>query len=318
MSKPPLVSIIIPTYNRAHLIGETLDSVLAQTYTNWECIIVDDGSSDNTDEVVGKYLKKDPRFKYYHRPDTHKPGGNGARNYGFLQSKGEYIQWFDSDDLMHPEKLEKQVDALHNTDFNFAVCQTLVFEDNRNNIIGLRHKKITSNDVLFDFISKKIVFLTPSALYRKIFLIKNGLLFDEALKAAQEWEFICRVLYYSADYLADDTPLVYIRKHLESVTYSDNHLQRKWNYYMARTKIFRFLLSRDVLAGHPDLENYLKNYFTVNFKKLLFYNRKKTILLYWQSLRHFHDFFDNCRSLSYISFVVLTGRGYTYRDRFIK
>lgn len=95
MQKQALVSIIIPTYNRAHLIGETLDSVLAQTYTNWECIIVDDGSSDNTDEVVGAYVKKDNRFKYYHRPDEHLPGGNGARNFGFKMSQGEYVNWLD-------------------------------------------------------------------------------------------------------------------------------------------------------------------------------------------------------------------------------
>jgi glycosyltransferase involved in cell wall biosynthesis len=95
MNDSPLVSIIIPTYNRAHLIGETLDSVLAQTYQNWECIVVDDGSSDNTDKVVGKYVQKDSRFKYYHRPDEHLPGGNGARNYGFKMSKGEYVNWFD-------------------------------------------------------------------------------------------------------------------------------------------------------------------------------------------------------------------------------
>ena len=68
MSKNPLVSIIIPTYNRAHLIKETLDSVLTQTYTNWECIIVDDGNSDNTEEVINSYIAKDQRFKYCHRP----------------------------------------------------------------------------------------------------------------------------------------------------------------------------------------------------------------------------------------------------------
>jgi glycosyltransferase involved in cell wall biosynthesis len=92
MNIQPLVSIIIPTYNRAHLIGETLDSVLAQTYQNWECIIVDDDSTDKTDEVVGAYVEKDSRFKYYHRPDEHLPGGNGARNYGFKMSTGEYVQ----------------------------------------------------------------------------------------------------------------------------------------------------------------------------------------------------------------------------------
>ena len=83
--------MIIPTYNRAHLIGETLDSVLAQTYQHWECIIVDDGSSHNTDRVVSEYVKKDSWFKYYHRPDEHLPGGNGARNYGFKMSQGKFI-----------------------------------------------------------------------------------------------------------------------------------------------------------------------------------------------------------------------------------
>jgi glycosyltransferase involved in cell wall biosynthesis len=117
-----LVSIIIPTYNRAYLLGETLDSVSQQTYHNWECIIVDDGSTDNTDEVVGEYVKKDSRFKYYHRPKEHLPGGNGARNYGFKISRGEYIQWFDSDDLMLPDKITKQVKSIYENDSLFSIC----------------------------------------------------------------------------------------------------------------------------------------------------------------------------------------------------
>ena len=110
----PLISIIIPAYNRAHLIGETLDSIIAQTYKNWECIVVDDGSSDHTERILQNYCAKDSRFKFYHRPENHLPGGNGARNYGFEKSKGEYIQWFDSDDIMSPSKMEYQVAALQN------------------------------------------------------------------------------------------------------------------------------------------------------------------------------------------------------------
>ena len=111
----PLVSIIIPTYNRVHLIGETLDSIIAQTYQNWECIVVDDGSTDGTDELMAAYVGQDSRFQYHHRPEERLSGGNAARNYGFEMSKGEYINWFDSDDLMHSEKLEKQVKTLHNS-----------------------------------------------------------------------------------------------------------------------------------------------------------------------------------------------------------
>ena len=95
----PLVSIIIPTYNRAHFIGETLESVIAQTYENWECIVVDDGSTDYTDELMEYYCKKDTRIQYHHRPDIKPRGANACRNYGFGVSKGEYINWFDSDDL---------------------------------------------------------------------------------------------------------------------------------------------------------------------------------------------------------------------------
>ena len=144
MSKNPLVSIIIPTYNRAHLIKETLDSVLTQTYTNWECIIVDDGNSDNTEEVINSYIAKDQRFKYCHRPSEHLPGGNGARNFGFKKSKGDLIQWFDDDDVMHKNKLSIQVKSLLNTKYYFSVCQTIVFDNDINNIIGLKCEKIYS------------------------------------------------------------------------------------------------------------------------------------------------------------------------------
>src|SRR5690606_11844101 len=123
MPKQPLVSIIIPTYNRAHLISETLDSVLAQTYTNWECIVVDDGSTDATEALLHGYMEKDSRFQYHKRPDRHLPGGNGARNYGFELSQGEYIQWFDSDDVMLPGFLDKKVE-LFKDDIDLVICSS--------------------------------------------------------------------------------------------------------------------------------------------------------------------------------------------------
>ncbi|WP_242155175.1 glycosyltransferase family 2 protein [Aestuariivivens sediminis] len=240
MLQQPLVSIIIPTYNRAHLIGETLDSVLAQTYQNWECIIVDDGSSDNTDAVVGNYMVNDARFHFYHRPDSFKFGGNGARNYGFKMCKGEYVNWFDSDDLMHPKKLEMQVEVLQGSHCEFSVCQTLVFQVNKENIIGFRGDKIFSKDPFFDFITNKIEFLTQAPLIKKSFLEENKLVFDEDLKAAQEWEFICRVLYSSPNYKAIDVPLVYYRKNQRSIS-SGNIQLRNYHYYLARVKIYNFL-----------------------------------------------------------------------------
>jgi len=129
--RTPLVSIIIPTYNRAHLIRETLDSVLAQTYSNWECIIIDDGSTDETNSLLTKYCAKDSRFQYQHRPNNRPKGANACRNYGFELSKGEYINWFDSDDLMMINKLELQVENIlkNNCDFVIAKSINLLLKD---------------------------------------------------------------------------------------------------------------------------------------------------------------------------------------------
>ena len=109
----PLVSIIIPTYNRANFLRETLNSILTQTYKNWECIVVDDRSTDNTNQIVSNYIEQDERFKFYVRPCNRLRGGNAARNYGFEKSQGDYIQWFDSDDIMFPDYLQKRMDVFN-------------------------------------------------------------------------------------------------------------------------------------------------------------------------------------------------------------
>src|SRR5690606_6713113 len=100
MTEQPLVSILIPNYNKAPYLRETLDSILSQTYLNWECIIVDDHSTDGSYEILEEYANLDCRFKVYKRPDHLPKGGNACRNYAFILSNGEFVNWFDSDDIM--------------------------------------------------------------------------------------------------------------------------------------------------------------------------------------------------------------------------
>ena len=104
-----LVIIIVPSHNYAHFIGQTLDSVRAQSYQNWECIIVDDGSTDNTREIITPYLAIDSRFKYIFQNNQ---GLSAARNTGLAQCRGTYLQFLDSDDLIEPQKIERQVEYL--------------------------------------------------------------------------------------------------------------------------------------------------------------------------------------------------------------
>lgn len=107
----PLVSIIVPCYNQAQFLPEALQSVWEQTYENWECIIVNDGSPDNTHEVAQEWLAKDKRFSYF----KIKNGGvSKARNIGLSRSKGCYIQFLDADDTLESQKIDLQVSFLEN------------------------------------------------------------------------------------------------------------------------------------------------------------------------------------------------------------
>lgn len=260
-----LVSIIIPTFNRAHLIGETLNSVLAQTHTNWECIIVDDGSTDYTCELMAFYCQRDPRIKYYHRPENKKKGANACRNYGFEMSKGQYINWFDSDDIMVPEKLEFQIRSLENSKLNYSVCETLVFKDAVENIMNYRFKKIISDFPFFEYLTMKIGWLTQAPLWKAEFLKNFGELFDEDLQAAQEWEFHLRVLHKEERYAVCTKPLVYIRKHKESISYNANNPARSFHYFYARLKVYRKLKSE----MNEDSVQFLRTYLINSFKKMI-------------------------------------------------
>lgn len=106
-----LISIIIPVYNREKLILRTLKSVKAQSFNNWECLIVDDGSTDYTIQNIERFIGNDERFRLYSRPVDSPKGASSCRNYGITLSNGDLIQFLDSDDLLHRDKILRQVEV---------------------------------------------------------------------------------------------------------------------------------------------------------------------------------------------------------------
>ncbi len=118
-----LVSIIIPTFNRAHTLPDTIKSVKNQTHQNWECLIIDDGSTDNTEELFQKYWKKDQRFAFLKRPEERKKGAATCRNIGLENFKGNYVQYLDSDDLLAANKFEEQLKSLKKQKADLAICK---------------------------------------------------------------------------------------------------------------------------------------------------------------------------------------------------
>ncbi len=234
MSDQPLVSIIIPTYNRAHLIGETLNSVLAQTYPNWECIVVDDGSTDDTKAIVTAYSKRDARFQYFSRPTNKPKGANACRNYGYEKSDGQFVQWFDSDDLMHPEKLTKKIG------YALAEKAAVVIDTftTQKNVVLNEDPKVEifeSSTFYVDYILGKKPVITNDVMVKRS-IIKE-LRFNEQLHKAQEFEFFTRLFAQSLTYCFVDLPLTHYREGHDSIsreTSKGNPLQIESLIYLSK------------------------------------------------------------------------------------
>lgn len=129
---PGLVSVIMPSYNTGRFIAESIESVLAQTYTNWELLIVDDASSDNTDEVVADVKKRHCERSeaiHYFKNDRNR-GAAYSRNLALREAKGEWIAFLDSDDLWLPEKLEKQLKFMNDNGYKFSGTGRIEIDEN--------------------------------------------------------------------------------------------------------------------------------------------------------------------------------------------
>lgn len=217
-----LVSIVIPTYNRAHVIEKTLNSVIAQTYTNWECIIVDDGSTDNTIKAIEPYLKKDKRFRFYSRPNNIKKGPSTCRNYGYEQSEGEYVQWFDSDDLMHPDKLRLKLEYAFKYEADVIVddhSESDDFSEEQNISVDC----FTSKDFYIDFLLGKKPIITNDVMVKSIRIGNNR--FDENLFKGEEHEFYSRVFQQKLTFCFMDVALTCYRISPDSISISPNQVE---------------------------------------------------------------------------------------------
>ena len=249
----------MPTYNRAHLIGETLDSVLAQTYPNWECIIVDDGSTDTSDEVVGEYVKKDSRFQYYQRPKDRKKGPNSCRNYGLELSKGEFVKWFDSDDLMYSELLEEQIASFKSTT-DCSVCKIVYCDFEKN--ITVKENTIYSSQLIEDYLVGRITFYVSGPLWRKRFLNNRKELFDENLFNLDDWDFNLRMLYKNPNIAFINKPLIKYRVHENSLSKEIGKLNVKEikSEFNAREKHLKLIRSNNKanfkILQNSNLEQY--------------------------------------------------------------
>lgn len=228
MVSAPLVSIIIPSYNYGFVIAETIASLQRQTITDWEAIIVDDGSRDNTEEVVTPLAAQDARITYIRQVNA---GVSAARNQAIKRAKGKFIQFLDADDLLTPQKLE-----IHTAYLLEHPAESIVFSNIRffrhdtpdklqysmdgNGVAEVDSVSLTASQALEHMFAHNIVAIC-APLFRREVMDKVGL-YDELLTSLEDWEYWFRAAIhgYGFSYLDDDRALALIRVHKTSLSWN--------------------------------------------------------------------------------------------------
>jgi glycosyltransferase involved in cell wall biosynthesis len=195
----PLVSVIIPTYNRGWIIKEAIDSVLAQDYRDFELIVVDDGSTDNTPEVLDAYRGTIKVFRQENK------GVSAARNRGIAEASGRFIAFLDSDDLWLPQKLSRQVEFF-NTTPDALICQTEEVWIRSGVRVNPKKRHQKPSGMIFEP-SLALCLVSPSAVMIRRSLLEIVGNFDETLPACEDYDLWLRISCRFPVYRID-TPLI--------------------------------------------------------------------------------------------------------------
>lgn len=242
----PKVSVVIPAFNVARFIGECLASVLAQTLPDWECIVVDDGSTDATAQRVRE--RDDPRIRLISQPNR---GVSAARNAGLSSAGGAYVLFLDGDDLLHPSALQRlsgELDAHPEAVGAYGIMWS-VFEDGRpypQKSLRLRARHFASGDLLERMIRENFLLVGTTLVRRAPASELGG--FRPDLRLGEDWEFWCRLAARGALRFAGAEPEVsYLRMRTGSAS---RRLSPEWKNHLPTIQA---VMSNPVLAAHFDV-----------------------------------------------------------------
>lgn len=224
------VSIIIPTFNSSKHIKATLDSVLSQTYTNWECILVDDGSIDLTETISINYQEKDQRFQLYKRPEDLPKGPSSARNYGVTKAKGDFLIFLDADDLLATICLENRVlQFQQHQECDFLVFQMERFLDEPDFLKKEIAVEQDKNKVLKSFIQLHGQWPVTAPIYKTAFFKTIG--FNSELVVFEDLEVAIKAIVQAKDFKIFNTIDCYYR--------NDANYKAKYNSIEVKTKMVK-------------------------------------------------------------------------------
>ncbi len=255
--KNEIISVIIPTYNRANLICHAIDSVLAQNINNLEILVIDDGSTDDTAQVLKSYERK---IQYIHQDNA---GVSAARNHGLRKAKGNWIAFLDSDDTWHPQKLSLQIESIqkHNAD----ICFTNISSERMADDVNLTSDNSIKYNEPFDLILQD-----NFALYIQTVLVKKELIskmggFNEGYQVAEDTYLIYQ-LALEIPFIYIDQPLLLLDRSEETVRLSSPTFETRRLYCDTHIEIadmaYQHSLNKDQHIQHK-LKHILSHYLSL-------------------------------------------------------
>lgn len=240
----PLISVLIPCHNYGRFVGEAIDSIRQQTYANWQVLVIDDGSSDDTQAVVAPYCLADARIKYYYQEQQ---GVSAARNLGFVLATGEYVQLLDADDVLSTHKFERQLAVFSEHPTAILVYgETYSFKEQREILAGeikkfIFHKQPVSGSgtELALQMADDNLFLPCGALFKKNMLqLSQG--FNPAIVAFEDWEFWYKAVLKGAEFVYDDRAgtASYARAH------GNNTTRNRYKMWKSKVEVRKAIMNR--------------------------------------------------------------------------
>lgn len=270
MTENACISVIIPSFNAANYITHAIDSVLAQTYRHFEIIIIDDGSTDNTHELLTKYVREG-KLSYFYQKNA---GLSAARNAGIDKATGSYIALLDADDLWDSAKLYRQISLIHSSeDIGMVFTDFNTFNDGMLLTRGKNAVKFKDNSVItFNELFSSHNFIYPSTvLIRKVVFDRCGL-FDTALRAVEDYDMWLRIAQ-TFQVVGINQPLTHIRVHASNMSRDvqrmltneliviGKHEHSVKRHRFLRRKAKTYILNADRSLTQPDYRTALALFF---------------------------------------------------------
>jgi len=270
------ISVIVPIYNMEKLMRKCLDSILTQTFHNYECLLIDDGSTDGSPAICDEYASQDPRFKAYHKPNG---GLSDARNFGLAHAKGEYTIFFDPDDWVDSDCLKDMYAKAVETNADMVMCDIYYNDQYREFYQKQEPSSLNHKEVLKDLVMGKIAGFTVTKLIRNSLYQRYNIKYPDDIYGCEDQYTMCALLmnniqisylpkaYYHYMQYRNDT----LSRRYDETTFHNNNMIRECFYNLLKDTPYGeyvYMKKTAYIVSHAFMYGY--NYYSSKAFKLLF------------------------------------------------